>query len=108
MVSEMPGGGPPDGAGERVQGPPVVYLPVRLGADGEPREIATVRLEDGRIALLGYSALDRLVAACGEDQPWVLVGPDALALLDVEQPHDVRLLDVAIPPEQRDRLLREG
>ena len=38
---------------------PVVYLPVDIDEDGTITDFRMIRLGDGRIALLGYTALDR-------------------------------------------------
>ena len=43
--------------------PPVAYLPCRLDDNGELAEVMMVELADGRTALMGYTALDRFVAA---------------------------------------------
>ena len=55
--------------------PPVVYLPCRTpgewGAEVEMR-----RTKDGRVALLAYTALDRLADCMGPHQPWILCHTD--------------------------------
>lgn len=43
--------------------PPVLYLTCRPGATTERAEIEMRRLEDGRVALMAYSALDRSMLA---------------------------------------------
>lgn len=60
-------------------GPPVVYLPVELDHEGHVTDIRMIKLADGRVALLGYTALDRLMDCCGEQQPWLLVESSKLA-----------------------------
>lgn len=88
-------------------GPPVVYVPVRMDSDGVPVDVPLLRLADGRIGLLGYSALDRLVDCLGDDQPWMLADAGVLAAIAEVRPYDLKLLDVAVPEEHRTRLLRE-
>ena len=66
----------------KVAGPPVVYLPVDLNEGGEVENVRMVQLEDGRVALLGYTALDRFVRCCGEH-------------------FDVNYLDVPLPQHLR-------
>jgi hypothetical protein len=81
--------------------PPVLYLPCdRPPADGEV-SVQTRVMKDGRVALLAYTALDRLAGHCGSTQPWVLVRTAALDELDRVCPFDVVLLDVAVPHESR-------
>jgi hypothetical protein len=46
-----------------VAAPPVVYLPVDIDENGTITDFRMIRLGDGRIALLGYTALDRFVDA---------------------------------------------
>jgi hypothetical protein len=58
-------------------------------------------LSDGRLALVAYTALDRLVDGCGRDQPWVVIPAAKLDEIDQHQPYDLILLDVEIPEEQR-------
>ncbi|MFS0895957.1 SAV_915 family protein [Mycolicibacterium litorale] len=41
---------------------------------------------DGRIALLAYSALDRLHDCCGVDQAWIVMPTAELATLQAAQP----------------------
>lgn len=75
--------------------PPVLYLPVTSGPGGNTAEIRATA--DGRRALLAYSALDRLLAQCGDDQPWVLVQIADLEELMSEQPFDLIAFDAHIP-----------
>jgi hypothetical protein len=84
--------------------PPVVYLPCmeRVENANQARvEMRTTR--DGRIALLAYSALDRLHTCCGRDQPWIVMPTGALDALQQARPFQLLLLDVAIPEEHRNR-----
>ena len=53
--------------------------------------------------LLTYSALDRLVDAMGNEQPWIACPAASLQELWETDRFDVTLLDVAVPVEQRRR-----
>ncbi|MGC7095099.1 SAV_915 family protein [Amycolatopsis lurida] len=55
----------------------------------------------GRLAIMAYSALDRLQSCCGEQKPWVVMPTPALARYRQVQEFHLILLDVAIPPEDR-------
>lgn len=80
--------------------PPVVYLACAVaGTESFTPDLRTT--EDGRVALLVYSALDRLVDRCGPGQPWVVVQTAKLDAIDAYAPHDVVLLDAEIPDEHR-------
>jgi hypothetical protein len=56
---------------------------------------------DGQVALLAYSALDRLHHCCGRQQPWILMPTMALDGLQRAQPFQLLMLDVVIPEEHR-------
>ena len=81
--------------------PPVLYVPVRADRDGDLADVAMIKLADGRIALLAYTALDRLLTCCGMEQPWVLMWTTELAGVHEVKPFDVKLLDVVIPEDLR-------
>lgn len=81
--------------------PPVAYLPCRLDEQGQLAEVMMAELQDGRIALMGYTALDRFVAACGAGHPWVLWRTEDLGQLREAKPFDVAYLDVPMPEELR-------
>lgn len=83
--------------------PPVMYLPASpgAGADGGPAEIEMRRLLDGRVALLAYTALDRLAECCGSEQPWVLYKTDQLDELNKVSPYDIIVIDQPLPDELR-------
>ncbi|TKG64327.1 hypothetical protein FCN18_29000 [Prauserella endophytica] len=80
-----------------------MYVPctqhVRNGNDDLTAELRQTR--DGRTALLVYSALDRLVECCGEQQPWVVMPTVNLKKVDEATPFDLILLDIRIPEEHR-------
>ncbi|NTW38485.1 MAG: hypothetical protein HGA44_01130 [Cellulomonadaceae bacterium] len=83
--------------------PPVLYVPVRPHPDiGNYPEVRT--LADGRLALLAYTALDRLADACGENQPWVLLSVSELGVIKAEHAFDV----VAFDPQLPAVLLKDG
>lgn len=79
--------------------PPVLYLPVRPGSSEQSPEVEMRRLDDGRVALMVYTALDRLVGCCGPHQPWVLYRTDQLGELDRVSPYDVMAMDQPVPRE---------
>jgi hypothetical protein len=86
--------------------PSVVYVPTGAHtAGGDPQEAhSTVELRrtgDGRVALLAYSALDRLVACCGEHQPWILLQTEDLPRIHEAVPYEVIVLDADLPGELR-------
>lgn len=81
--------------------PPVVYVPCERVADDQPPVLKVLRLHDGRSALLGYTALDRLALACGAGQPWALLRSEDVTRLRRELGVDLALLDVPLPPHLR-------
>jgi len=88
--------------------PPVLYVPAgqhstTKSADGTEiySTIELRRTDDGRTALMVYSALDRLISCCGEHQSWVLVTSENLTKIHAAQPYDVILLDAALPQNLR-------
>ena len=86
-----------------VPAPPVVYLPVDIDADGQVSDIKMIRLGDGRVALLGYTALDRFIDAWGEHQNWLLFDTRKIDEIQQAKPFDVKLLDVRVPESFRTR-----
>ncbi|MDQ1104688.1 hypothetical protein QE364_000238 [Nocardioides zeae] len=86
--------------------PPVVYLPVVLDPAGEVADVKMMRLDDGRVALLGYSALDRFQRCWGEAHPWVLFDARHLDDLRAAKPFDLRVLDVVVPEHLRGDAVR--
>jgi hypothetical protein len=75
----------------------VLYLPTTGRGDGRVSEVEMRRTNDGRTALLAYTALDRLHSCCGDQQPWALFPTDRLHELEQSQPYDVIYLDLAMP-----------
>ncbi|MCA0336124.1 MAG: hypothetical protein LCH66_04540 [Actinobacteria bacterium] len=85
---------------QRAMIPPVVYLPV-VGVDGRDHEVEMRTTNDGRIALLAYTALDRLAACCGPGQSWILAHTERLADLEQTQAYDVIYFDLPLPEDLR-------
>lgn len=85
----------------RAEVPPVLYLPVTGRGEGRFAEVELRRTNDGRTALLAYTALDRLHTCCGPHQPWALMPTDRLGEIEQTQPYDVIYLDMAVPEELR-------
>lgn len=82
--------------------PPVVYLPcVAQVSEPDRAEVEMRTTRDGRVALLAYSALDRLHDCCGREQPWIVMPTPALGGLHATRPFDLLLLDVPIPADRR-------
>lgn len=81
--------------------PPVVYVPCLAGESAGSLNVMLRTTTDGRIALLAYSALDRLRAGAGEDVPWVLLTIADLQSVHDRSPYDVLYLDLRVPPEAR-------
>jgi hypothetical protein len=89
---------------ESVRFPPVVYVPCSPLDPSDDSLIVDLRpTRDGRLALLVYSALDRLVQCCGEKQPWVVMPTVNLEKVRRETNFELILLDVVIPDEFRRR-----
>lgn len=80
---------------------PIVYLPVHLDSEGTPADVRMIRLPDGRVALLGYTALDRLIACCGDHQPWLVFEVSRLEALRETKPFDLKYLDLELPDHLR-------
>lgn len=81
--------------------PPVVYVPCRNDIHAGELTVDLRPTRDGRIALLVYSALDRLVNCCGPNQPWVVMATADLDKLSERVRFDLILLDLEIPEEYR-------
>jgi hypothetical protein len=82
--------------------PAVVYVPcapVRAGDETVDVDLRETR--DGRLALLVYSALDRLVECCGPVQPWTEMPAAALEQVRLATGLELVLLDLSIPAEHR-------
>lgn len=80
-----------------------VYVPLekrKLEGDRE-MTISMRQLEDKRLAVLAYTSLKALVAACGDLQPWAQMRSDSVNEIQVRSGADLVLWDEALPPEQR-------
>lgn len=78
--------------------PPVVYVPCIIDRNGV-RRLAMTRTVDGRMALLVYTALDRLVDLVGGDVSWALLDWDALERAREIEHYDVIVQDRKISLE---------
>ncbi len=82
--------------------PPMVYVPCdRVSPGDEELNVDLRPTNDGQVALLVYSALDRLVSCCGPHQPWVVMPTARFDKLGKHTHFDMVLLDIAIPDELR-------
>lgn len=80
--------------------PPTVWVPCSPGEPGDDGASLDLReTPDGRLALLVYSAPDRLVACCGPHQPWITLQTSDLEQIRAETGFSVALLDVELPKE---------
>lgn len=80
--------------------PPVFYVPCgRLTSEG--RQFHLQQTADGSLALLAYTALDRLFRCMGDHQRWVLVPAEELERLHAELRSDVVAIDAWVPPHLR-------
>lgn len=82
--------------------PPVVYVPcAETTAEVADARPVMQRTKDGRLALLVYSAMDRLYECCGRNQPWFVLPTEALDELQRSQGFQLIVLDVRVPEEHR-------
>jgi hypothetical protein len=77
--------------------PPVVYVPCALAQTDEELTIDLRVTRDGRLALLVYSAMDRLVKHCGPAQPWTVMLTKDLEQARLATGFRLILLDLDIP-----------
>lgn len=82
--------------------PPVLYLPLVDNSDSAGQMAIVQRLADGRAGLLAYTALDRLAAQCGMQQPWMLLMTSDLGRIKAQQPFDVVAFDLEVPARARE------
>lgn len=76
--------------------PPVLYVPVRHNAAGDV-EVVRMPMGEGKLALLAYTALDRLAKGCGEGQEWVMIFTSTLTSVKGEMPFVAVAFDVEFP-----------
>ncbi|WP_308189418.1 SAV_915 family protein [Rhodococcus pyridinivorans] len=82
--------------------PPIVYLPCEESVSSPVDAVVEVHTtQDGRTALLAYSALDRFRKCCGSRKPWVAVPYATLEALHTASPFDLVLLDIVMPDALR-------
>lgn len=81
--------------------PPVIYVPCTGDTRSGDLHVALRPTKDGRTALLGYTALDRLRAGAGA-VPWALLSVAQLQAIHDTSPYDVIYLDIRIPEAHRD------
>jgi hypothetical protein len=81
--------------------PPIIYVPTGPAQTPEEMTVDLRATRDGRLALLVYSAMDRLVAHCGPDQPWTVMATKDLDRVQEATGFELVLLDLDIPEEQR-------
>ncbi|HET8929448.1 MAG TPA: SAV_915 family protein [Acidimicrobiales bacterium] len=82
--------------------PPYLYLPCAQAVSDPADAVVDLRyLSDGRMALLAYTALDRLASCCGDMQPWLVVPAQLLPRLRQVYSWDVLVLDMEIPEHER-------
>lgn len=87
---------------DKITFPPVVYVPCSpLNPEDAELSVDLRRTRDGKLALLVYSALDRLVTCCGEQQPWVVLPAADLEKIREKTDFELILLDIEIPNEFR-------
>ena len=88
--------------------PPIVYVPVAQVPDGEEVQIVFRQMLDGRVALVLYTALDRLVDCCGPHQPWIVMPTEKLPEVEKVLPYDALFFDLEMPQEQREQAPTEA
>lgn len=87
---------------DKITFPPVVYVPCSPLTPGDEELSVDLRqTREGKLALLAYSALDRLVTCCGEQQPWVVLPTANLEKIREKTEFELILLDIDIPDEFR-------
>lgn len=78
---------------------PTAKTPKNFGS----AEIELRKTTDGKMALVAFSSVQRLVECCGPHQPWALVKSEHLGRVYQTQPYDMILLDSDLPKELRHR-----
>jgi hypothetical protein len=81
--------------------PPVVYVPCAPAQHPDELTLDLRATRDGRLALLVYSAMDRLIAHCGPNQPWTVLFAQDLEQARVATGFELILLDLDIPEPLR-------
>lgn len=82
--------------------PPLVYVPCAPERPGDTEvSVDLRRIGDGRMALLVYSALDRLVDKAGPNQPWTVMLTRDLEDVRLRTGFDLVFLDMDVPDQFR-------
>ncbi|RZS36979.1 type III secretion system (T3SS) SseB-like protein [Herbihabitans rhizosphaerae] len=61
--------------------PDQLFTPTATAVAGDDVTLVLRELEDGRRAMLVYTSLEKLVAGCGDEQPWMAFRAEALHTL---------------------------
>ncbi len=84
--------------------PDALFLPTaKKPKDFTSAEIELCETGDGRMALIAFSTVRRLVECRGPHQPWALVKSENLGHVYQAQPYDLIVLDSDLPEELRHR-----
>lgn len=80
--------------------PNALFLPTAK----KPKNFGSAEIElrktaDGKMALVAFSSVQRLVECCGPHQPWALIKSEHLGNVYRAQPYDMILLDSDLPKE---------
>ncbi|WP_281290255.1 SAV_915 family protein [Saccharopolyspora dendranthemae] len=79
-----------------------VFLPAEPVAAGDRQARLELRhTTGGQLALLVYTSLERLVKACGDQQPWISVPVAELHSIAEQVEAEVVLEDIALPDVER-------
>jgi hypothetical protein len=82
--------------------PPIVYVPCAPAQAGDEQLTVDLRqTREGQLALLAYTALDRLIDCCGPEQPWAVMPTADLEQVRSATGFDIILFDLEIPAEHR-------
>lgn len=80
----------------------MVYVPCApQGSGAEELTVDLRQTRTGQLALLAYTALDRLIDCCGPEQPWAVMPTADLEHVRLATGFDIILLDLAIPVTHR-------
>lgn len=80
--------------------PPVLYVPIHEEvADPTQARVEYRATQDGRVAVLAYTALDRLIEGCGNGQPWILLPTPRFEEMRKVKHFDMVLVDIEMPDD---------
>lgn len=80
---------------------PVFIATQRVGPQDSEARVELRKDDAGRLAMLGYSSHERLVAGAGESQPWVAVATESVYQVQQDCGADVVLWDIELPSALR-------